>query len=162
VWPSVSSSHLPVSPSFQSCRVVLSNSVADSFTTLLYIRHDDDNGLLRSTPQSKSLTAPTTPTRTLSWKTHSHKPLQRAQLAQWVNGLPFLSFSPFSYWLPSRCHTHPGHAACLRRVDAERTEDVAAIQLFHGIYGVGMHECRFSLVSLLLFLHHTQGHRLRI
>ena len=47
-------------------------------------------------------------------------------------------------------------------IDAERTEDVVAIQLFHGIYGVGMHECRFSLVSLLLFLHHTQGHRLHI
>jgi DNA polymerase lambda len=28
----------------------------------------------------------------------------------------------------------------LRRVDAERTEDVAAVQLFQGIYGVGMHE----------------------
>ena len=26
----------------------------------------------------------------------------------------------------------------LRRVDAERTEDVAAIQVFQGIYGVGM------------------------
>jgi DNA polymerase lambda len=26
----------------------------------------------------------------------------------------------------------------LRRVDAERTEDVAAVQLFQGIYGVGM------------------------
>jgi hypothetical protein len=50
----------------------------------------------------------------------------------------------------------------LRRVDAERTEDVAAIQLFQGIYGVGTHECRFSLVSLSLFLPHTQGHRLRM
>ena len=26
----------------------------------------------------------------------------------------------------------------LRRVDAERTEDVAVVQLFQGIYGVGM------------------------
>ena len=26
----------------------------------------------------------------------------------------------------------------LRRVDAERTEDVAVVQLFEGIYGVGM------------------------
>ena len=43
----------------------------------------------------------------------------------------------------------------LRRVDAERTEDVTAIQLFQGIYGVGMHECRFSLVFLSFFLSAT-------
>jgi hypothetical protein len=34
---------------FQSCQVVLSNSVADSRP---YIRRDDNNGLLRSTPQT--------------------------------------------------------------------------------------------------------------
>lgn len=50
----------------------------------------------------------------------------------------------------------------LRRVDAERTEDVAAIQLFQGIYGVGMHELRFSFVFLLCFLPPTQGNRLRM
>lgn len=33
----------------------------------------------------------------------------------------------------------------LRRVDAERTEDVAIVQLFQGIYGVGMFGCGFSL-----------------
>jgi hypothetical protein len=33
----------------------------------------------------------------------------------------------------------------LRRVDAERTEDVAAVQLFQGIYGVGMYGYEFSL-----------------
>jgi hypothetical protein len=32
----------------------------------------------------------------------------------------------------------------LRRVDAERTEDVAVVQLFEGIYGVG--ESVFDLV----------------
>jgi hypothetical protein len=50
----------------------------------------------------------------------------------------------------------------LRRVDAERTEDVAAVQLFQGIYGVGMHECRFSLVFLSFLLPPTQGNRLRM
>ena len=51
----------------------------------------------------------------------------------------------------------------LRRVDAERTEDVAAIQLFQGIYGVGMlHECRFSLVFLSFCRSATQGNRLRM
>jgi DNA polymerase lambda len=34
----------------------------------------------------------------------------------------------------------------LRRVDAERTEDVAVVQLFQGIYGVGM---RFLLYPRL-------------
>jgi len=29
----------------------------------------------------------------------------------------------------------------LRRLDAERTEDVTAVQLFQGIYGVGMLKC---------------------
>jgi DNA polymerase lambda len=33
----------------------------------------------------------------------------------------------------------------LRRVDAERTEDVPVVQLFQGIYGVGMYRCGFSL-----------------
>lgn len=33
----------------------------------------------------------------------------------------------------------------LRRVDAERTEDVVAVQLFQGIYGVGMDGYGFSL-----------------
>lgn len=50
----------------------------------------------------------------------------------------------------------------LRRVDAERTEDVAAVQLFQGIYGVGTHGCRFSLISLSLFLPPTQDSRLRM
>jgi hypothetical protein len=50
----------------------------------------------------------------------------------------------------------------LRRVDAERTEDVTAVQLFQGIYGVGMHECRFSPVFLSFFVSATQGHRLRM
>ena len=38
----------------------------------------------------------------------------------------------------------------LRRVDAERTEDVAAVQLFQGIYGVGMYECRLPCFALIL------------
>jgi hypothetical protein len=50
----------------------------------------------------------------------------------------------------------------LRRVDAERTEDVAAVQLFQGIYGVGIYEHRFSLVFLSFFLPPTQGNRLRM
>lgn len=50
----------------------------------------------------------------------------------------------------------------LRRVDTERTEDVTAVQLFQGIYGVGMYERRFSLVFLSFFLPPTQGNRLRM
>lgn len=44
----------------------------------------------------------------------------------------------------------------LRRVDTERTEDVAAVQLFQGIYGVGMYECRYSpCFGLILPSSHT-------
>lgn len=37
----------------------------------------------------------------------------------------------------------------LRRIDAERTEDLSAIQLFQGIYGVGM---RYLLLLRFAFL----------
>jgi hypothetical protein len=50
----------------------------------------------------------------------------------------------------------------LRRVDAERTEDVMAVQLFQGIYGVGMLGRRFPLVSISLFLPPAQGNLLRM
>ena len=33
----------------------------------------------------------------------------------------------------------------LQRVDTERTEDVAVVQLFQGIYGVGVYKYEFSL-----------------
>lgn len=39
----------------------------------------------------------------------------------------------------------------LRRVDAERTEDVAVVQLFEGIYGVGMFVVDLTISPLRSF-----------
>jgi len=50
----------------------------------------------------------------------------------------------------------------LRRVDAERTEDVAAVQLFQGIYGVGMDGCGFSLDLPSSSPSSHKGNRLRM
>lgn len=50
----------------------------------------------------------------------------------------------------------------LRRVDTERTEDVAAVQLFQGIYGVGMYERRCSPCFGLILPSPTQDRRLRM
>jgi DNA polymerase lambda len=41
----------------------------------------------------------------------------------------------------------------LRRIGYEKTDDVEAINLFRGIYGVGMKSVRSSFVNLLIRWH---------